>query len=470
MMRSIVKYAVAVVAFATITSCNSFLDIKPESEILPENFWKDERDANAGVIAIYNNFSKAISPGMWNWGELRGDNYDPYDKDGADQRELIENVIPIENSAAKWNNLYSTISAANAAIKYLPEVDMNVVLRDDYLAEAYTLRAWCYFYCVRVWGDVPLYLEPVESISQGIYRSREDKDKIINEVIIPDLLRAYSLIDETRDATDSKRTRVNVGTVCVLLMDVYAWIHDYEKVIQVKEQYIAPLSAASWQYLVSGGEDFPDKWRSIFFETTAAEASEEVYFRMAYDRYGNGQNSAVTYFAHDPSSRLRVRQELIDSYPAEDMRGGETQFENRRLTKKFWDDETEFSGSNRTDSDNDLVLYRYADAVLLYAEALCMTDRLEEAVTELNRTYTRAGNAALAATDYMDKDLLLREIVAERRREFVGEGKRWFDLVRTDLWREFSSLDDETRIWFPIHRDHLLQNPNLEQNENYARP
>lgn len=460
---------IAAAASVSAVSCNSFLDLKPESEILPENFWKDERDANAGVIAIYNNFSKAISPGMWNWGEVRADNYDPYEKDGADQRELIQNEIPIDNSAAKWNNLYNTISRANAAIKYIPEVDMNVVLRNDYLAEAYALRAWSYFYCIRVWGDVPLYLEPVESISQGIYRSRESKDKIIEEVIIPDLLKAYSLIDKTRDASGSKRTRINVGTVCVLLMDVYAWIHDYEKVIQVKEQYIDALSSVSWRYLVPGGADFTTEWRRMFFETTAAEASNEVYFRMAYDRYGNGQNSAISYFAVN-SARLLVRQNLKNAYAAEDKRGGDTQFSSNKLTKKFWDDETKFTSSDRPDSDNDLVLYRYADVVLLYAEALCMTDRLEEAVEQLNLTYTRAGNAALDPMDYMDKDNLLREIIAERRREFVGEGKRWFDIVRTNLWRDYSSLTDEKRILFPIHRDHLLQNPNLEQNENYARP
>ena len=114
MMRSIVKYAVAVVAFATITSCNSFLDIKPESEILPENFWKDERDANAGVIAIYNNFSKAISPGMWNWGELRGDNYDPYGRRRAYSDRYIKGAWLRQRGYCRKVYILSGVCCANA--------------------------------------------------------------------------------------------------------------------------------------------------------------------------------------------------------------------------------------------------------------------------------------------------------------------------------------------------------------------
>lgn len=464
-----------ILAVATITaSCNSFLDIEPESDILPQNYWKDQRDANAGVIAIYNAFSKVLSSGLWNWGEIRGDNYDPYDKDGAEQRELIENNIPIDNGAAKWTNLYNAISKANAAIKYLPSVNMDVNLRNDYLAEAYALRAWSYFYCVRVWGDVPLYLEPIESISQGIYRTRESKNKIINEVIIPDLKRAYDMIDKTRESESSKRSRVNVGTVCVLMMDVYAWIHAYDMVIQVKEQLINALNESQWRYLTPGGSDFAIEWRKMFFETTANEASREVYFRMAYDRYGNGTNSAIGYFAANSSSKLEISSSLQQAYASSDKRGGSTQWVHlngaKRLRKKFWDDNTVFSGDGRVDSDNDLVVYRYADVILLYAEALCMQGRTEEAVTQLNRTYTRAGNTPLSAQDYMNTDKLIEAILAERRREFVAEGKRWFDLVRTGRWSTYSKLTDEQRIWFPIHRDHLLQNPNLEQNPGYARP
>ena len=135
-----------------------------------------------------------------------------------------------------------------------------------------------------------------------------------------------------------------------------------------------------------------------------------------------------------------------------------------RFSKKFWDDGTIFSGSGAVNSDVDLVLYRYADIILLYAEALNALGRTNDAITELNRTRTRAGNDPFFTEDFTDSEMLLDAILAERQKEFVGEGKRWFDIVRTNRWAQHSSLTDEAKIVFPIHRDHLNQNPELEQN------
>ena len=176
---------------------------------------------------------------------------------------------------------------------------------------------------------------------------------MVEQLMNLDLKRAYDMIDKTRDAESSKRSRVNVGTVCVLMMDVYAWIHAYDLVIQVKEQLINTLDESQWRYLTPGGDNFSLEWRKMFFETTASEASPEVYVRMAYDRYGNGNNNALGYFASNASSKLEVSQSLQSAYASSDKRGGSTQWQHlngaKRLTKKFWDDDTIFSGDGRVD-------------------------------------------------------------------------------------------------------------------------
>lgn len=454
------------------TACNDFLDIKPKSDLTAESFWKTERDADVGVVSIYNAFSLAMSPGLWDWGELRADNFDYYEKDSPDQGEMINNNILIDNQAARWTTLYNVIGKANAAIKYIPEIDMTPSLKNHYLAEAYAMRAWAYYYGIRIWGDVPLYLEPVEEISQGIYRPRTNKDYIIENLILADLEQAYYLIDKT----NSTRIRMNVGTVCVLLMDVYAWLGNYEMVTKIKEERINLLDVApddtetnKWLFLVQGGSNFTQRWRALFIESSTETIPAEVWFKVSYDMYGNGTNQAIRYFGSG-SSRLTVSDKLAGIYAANDLRSSAQWVATKRLTLKFWADGTVFSGTGTAISENDLVIYRYADVVLLYAEALCQTGRTAEAITELNKTRVRAGNAAFDVSSFATQDELLDAILDERQKEFVAEGKRWFDIVRTNRWQQHSTLTDPAKIVFPVHRDHLNQNPELTQNEGYPYP
>lgn len=472
------KYSIITVVVFLIggffTSCDDFLDRKPISDLTPDTYWKTEKDAYVGVIAAYNTFSRAMAAGIWDWGEGRSDNFTYYEKDAPDQMELVTNNILIDNTAARWTTLYACIGKANAAIKYIPDISMGLDLKNDYLAEAYALRAWCYFYCIRVWGDVPLYTEPVEDVEDGIYRERVSKDVILNQVILPDLEKAYYGIDKTRGATGSKRTRINVATVCALLMDVYAWMHNYEMVIQVFEERVNKLGVSNWRYLVADGGSgtYSSDWRKMFFESTASETNSEVWFKVAYDRYGNGTNQAITYLARSTCKFLVSDKLKSNVYTTNDKRAS-IQWSGSRLTKKFWDDGTSFSGTNAVDSDVDLVMYRYPDALLLYAEALNDQGRTEDALTALNRTHVRAGNTAYTLQSFNSSERLLDAIVAERQKEFVGEGKRWFDLVRTGKWK--TEIDPrfnmtENRLLFPIHRDHLLQNLTLTQNPSYATP
>ena len=99
----------------------------------------------------------------------------------------------------KWTTLYQMINQANLAIKYIPNISMpDVADRNDYLGQAYALRALAYFYAIRVWGDVPLFIEPTEKYSEAIYKERTDKNYILEHVILPDLKKAEGLINRNR--------------------------------------------------------------------------------------------------------------------------------------------------------------------------------------------------------------------------------------------------------------------------------
>ena len=464
------KYYTIILTLSLLcASCSDFLTEEPISDLTAGSFWKTDKDAEVGIVAIYSAFSKAISPGMWDWGELRADNYIPHDKDAFDQKEMIYNNIQVDNQAALWTNLYSVISRANA--KYIPRITMTPNKKNNLQAEAYALRAWAYFYCVRVWGDVPLYTEPIEEISQGIYRERTDKNIIFQEVILPDLEKAYYLIDKT----STVRTRINVATICALTMDVNAWLHDYEKVVSTMKEKVQILNKRNWGLSALTPETFAKDWRAIFIEDNQAEPPIEVIFKLAYDQLGNGENQSINYFASS-QPRVFLSDKIKGMYGILDKRFGSTQWEDigegkTQLKKKFWPDGTIFVGTGRVYSDNDLVLYRYADIVLLYAEALNALDRTPEAITELNRTRTRSGENPFYASDFVSSDEILDAILEERQKEFVGEGKRWFDLVRCNRWQEvmepINGMNDERKVLFPIHRDHINQNLNLKQNPGY---
>jgi len=450
------------------TSCNQFLTQEPISDLTVSDFWKTPNDAKVGVIAIYSDFSKALASGLWDWGELRSDNFISVQKESYDQKELISNNIQIDNNAALWTNLYSTIQKANAAIKYIPRIAMTVSEKNSLLAEAYTLRAWSYFYCVRVWGDVPLYTDPVESVEQGIYKKRTDKQIILN-LILTDLDNAYLLIDKTL----VDRSRVNVATICVLMMDVNAWLHNYDLVVKINEEKVSNLSSTKWGMTALTAATFTADWRAMFIEDPLVAIPKEDLFKLSYDQLGNGENYAIKYFSSsepyvNPSSKL------MSIYGVKDLR--KVQWEKIDavtyiLDRKFWKNGTIFSGTGKIFSDNDLVLYRYADIVLLYAEALNAIDRKADAVNALNITRVRAGESAYLVTDFLSSDDLLDAILLERQKEFLGEGKRWFDLVRTNRWQQvmypINGMNDSRKILFPIHRNHLIQNPELVQNPGY---
>jgi starch-binding outer membrane protein, SusD/RagB family len=468
-MKLYQKIKTTILGIALVTGLYSceFLIQEPVSDLTSESFWKTQTDAEVGVTAIYSSMSAAMSRGIWDWGELRGDSYEPHEKEAYDQGELIYNNILNDNSATLWTQLYQVIGQANSALKYIPKITMTPMLKNQLMAEAYTLRAWAYFYAVRVWGDVPLFTEPLEVIGSDMYRARTDKDYILENVILVDLEKAYLLIDRT----SVKRTRINVATICAMLMDVNAWMHRYERVVTIMKERGNLLNTSNWNLIATSASTFKADWRGIFIEDPVLSVSREVLFKLSYETLGNGINNAVSYFASSQPKVWMSSYVKNSLYDLSDLRYGATQWENvdsehSKLNRKFWYNSTVFTGTSGRDVD--LVVYRYADIVLFYAEALAMTDNFSEAVFQLNKITTRAGNSPYFTADFVSQEELIDAILLERHREFLGEGKRWFDVVRCNRFELLEAHNgvviNPTQVYFPIHRDHINQNPLLVQN------
>ncbi|MDE7344922.1 MAG: RagB/SusD family nutrient uptake outer membrane protein, partial [Alistipes sp.] len=118
-------------------------------------------------------------------------------------------------------------------------------------------------------------------------------------------------------------------------------------------------------------------------------------------------------------------------------------------------------------------VYRYSDMLLLQAEALARLSKWEEALDLVKLVRTRAGLDTPQASDFATEDELVDFILDERQRELLGEGRRWFDLVRTGRWKSvmgpINGCSEDGNEFFPIHYSHLDQNKALRQNAYYAQ-
>lgn len=456
-----------------ISSCSSFVELDPKSSLTRENFWQTPKDIEAGLAAMYYSFSRTMANSYYDWGELRGGNYSGSQKDGPDQYYIINDAMTSANGAGLWSNLYQTINRANLCLKYVPDILASPAVKNNAVSEAYAMRALCYFYGVRVWGDVPQFIEPVEEyVAETVYRSREDQGVILSQ-IVNDLQAAEQYAQPVPTGSTFKRSRHNLMSVYAIMMDVYAWMHDYEKVVDIMENKVRPLMVSNpgWELVqIPQGAtqaQFQTAWWAItrkFNKSSAlnTQSKERIYY-VPYIQTENGTNGNVSYFC-STSQKATPTPALLGSYEPGDKRFAAT-YSSSRLRDKFWDPNLAFG---TLVSDGDLILYRMADLVLLYAEALANQGKIGDAVDELNKIHTRAGLQAYGANSFISTEDLVLAILQEKRVELIGEGKWWFDLVRTGHATDIGGVANPLRYVFPVSKTHLDQNAKIKQNPGYG--
>src|SRR6476619_1902918 len=162
------RFLIIITIFSAMlmSGCKKQLDQQPISDLSDALFWKTAEHAQLGNAAIYDGIQKTFSGNgsFTEWGDARSDNF-TYGGTGENQINVVLNGLNATTASASWNNLYLTISRANLAIKYLPGIaELSEVQRNNYLAQAYGIRAYMYFWAVRLWGDVPVRLIPYENI------------------------------------------------------------------------------------------------------------------------------------------------------------------------------------------------------------------------------------------------------------------------------------------------------------------
>ena len=144
-----------------LNSCNDFLDLKPQNEVVLENFWKEKADAASVLTSCYESLeSNDALNRMLVWGELRSDNMKAGASTPNDLSEILKESLLPSNPYCNWGKFYECINRCNTVCYYAPQlqkIDPNYTEAEmkANVAEATTLRALAYFYLIRTFRDVP---------------------------------------------------------------------------------------------------------------------------------------------------------------------------------------------------------------------------------------------------------------------------------------------------------------------------
>ena len=518
-MKTIYKLVMFFAVLATFTACDNYLTLYPEDDIVDDKYWEDGNKVQSVVAAAYRYLADDnVLRKMVYWGELRSDNED-YSTGGTDEENLHEANLLSSNSIVKWDGFYKVINICNNFIAKAPGVrDKDANFTEErlhsYMAEAYSIRAICYFYLIRAFGDVPYVTTPSKSEQTDYNVPQSSADSILVALIGDMENYAVQWAPEDWDTEAHSHGRITVNAVRALLADMYLWkasdvsnadaAADYQKCVDYCN---AILNDGESTLVFSEGEDM---YYSVFGQGNASENIFELNYvtnglanNVTSQLYGNTSKSTTAHF--NPS------QSLYNSFSESDSRRYQylqlnysTSGSNINVTsyKIFKYEGVSAPGAyglsnysyRSSSSYANWILSRLADGDLREAEALAELARLhndqtlaDRAMDYLNVIHRRATSNLEELTAGTISDVE-DAVLAERRREFCFEGKRWFDLLRK-VRREgstakalsllVSARSGDTKLfearlstidaWYlPISKSEMNANPRLHQNNYYT--
>jgi tetratricopeptide (TPR) repeat protein len=394
-----------------------------------------------------------------------------------------------------WQIHYQGVSRANTVIDIVPEIKMDETIKNRLIGEARFLRALFYFNLVRFYGDVPLLTSLKTSLTDAM-GPRTPKDQVYKQ-IIDDLTFAENNLPNTYAAADVGRA--TKGAAKILLGKVYLTMQNFQSCVTKLAEVLE--SEAAYGYGLH--ENYKDNWEK------ATENGKESVLTIEYMEspgVGNGmmEMQGPKYSIPGGFQAIGINnaneadiptRDLYSQFLDEDTRKSETMrteffhvttgakvVSSIPLFVKYWEDGEKIVGN----CDVNFHILRYADALLMYAEALNETGQSAKAHDILNRVRTRAFKSASYNFIGLSQADFRTAVWQERRLELAMEGHRWFDLVRTgrlvqrmkDHAAYEASVAESNKVQIaqnvkdhmvlmPIPQRELDLNPNLVQNPGW---
>jgi len=448
----------------SLSGCN-LLDLEPVSQITSNQAFSNLNSAEGAVNGMYNNLQ---TPYMW-----RVQVITDVASDMSQQIDTWDALIAadefnwsVDNSEVEdlYTSYYRCIDIANNIITYVPQMDIDQSVKDDMVGQAYWIRGLAYFDLARLFGGYPqvygelgavIVTEPSSGVSDSDMRPRSSLTETYAQAE-SDLQQALQLLPESRSSTVLTKVKATKPAARALLARYYLYNRQWDLAEQYATEAIAgkPLSVPFMTIFRSKNTE--ESLFEVQFNNVDINGLRNWYYPSNLSARGGTALHQSTYSATtaDPDD---VRAQLLARNPTM----------NTYYPTK-WDDPQE--------GDN-FQLLRLAEQYLIRAEARAELGSLDEALADLNIVRARAGLDPRSADS---KDAVISAIMDERRLEFVGEGQRWFDVIRRGLGlntftgivrttgsQPSYSLTEPGRQVLPIPSVETRANPNIVQNEAY---
>ena len=435
------KIFIALTFLILTTGCENTLTEEPITFLAPENLTTVE-GAEAAVKAAYDPLQEFY---YYNnqWTHAQHFQADYQISRGSRYPMSIFNIDTknITRQSNSWGIIYQAIGRANLIISSFPKIDIDDDLKGQWIAEAKVLRAFHYFNLVRGWGDVPLRLEPLEDLyNTAIPKTAESE---VYDQIIKDLTEAIDSGSLPESYPAAQQGRLTIHAARVLLAHVHLTIENWTEAANMAQQVMnSELRLEPDMYRMFSPEDITHSGYIWSLKYARIDGLGLGFVNSLHGK-GTGYSYKTWYvyiglpnhplLANWDDNDLRKQLNLYDTDPTT-IEGASLSAAVPLLFKKYID--TEAAG--QFGHGNDFPLYRYADALLIYAEADCQAKNgpgaeAYEAVNKVRRRgygvdiYTPNPEVDLAG---LSKDDFISAIWKERAHEFMLEGKRWFDLKR----------------------------------------
>jgi len=452
----------------------SFIDLTPKGIIPVTSYYATEIDIKAALNGVYSSL-RPIYNEQYGFGEVPSDNTQTFSESEVnygEQDKFTWNATSPKLQAA-WTRFYATISYANIVLGHVGTPPMAQANRDSYTGQAKFLRALMYFELVRMYGGVPLVLKELTSEQEAYTYNRATVTEVYAQ-IEKDLTEAAAVLPASFTGVDLGRATSVAAKA--LLGKVYM----YEKKFPLAETTLAEVVGTAGTLL---------SYDQVF--GLGKDNNRDIIFAVQYLGGGFGEgNTFTTNFVPQTSGTTIIpvsggsnnigTPDLFNAFESGDLRlntaiGTFTSGTFVYYYAKKFVYPTVAAGS---EGDVDWPILRYADAVLLYAEALNENNKPAEAQIQLNKVRTRSGLIGKSGLSQADTRTAIRN---ERRVELCFEGERWFDLIRWNIYVEVmqayklkyvpanGSIGNvvATLNLYPIPTRERTLNPNLTQNPGY---
>lgn len=478
----------------SLVACEKFLDEKPQSDLTKENTQTQEQvsayssvsDAKSELNGVYALFKADIYEGnAFYIGDCMSDNC-YIGGDGVSEEQLDNLNVSATNSviATSWSQFYAIVGSATNVIENVKLMDSSLIddaTRAQIIADAKFARAWVLFDIVKYWGDAPMTLQLIPSITVDnidkwypiMYPSRTSEEEIYAQII-------SDLDENTIKNLPSKSAGAFCGTQGAaygLLAKVYATMgkkseRDYSKVVDMCDNVI--------KQGYSLVPDFESLW------TVDGKFSSESIFEMYFSDTAEQHNWAYWVLLTDVSGDVVVSwrryctptQDIVAKFDKEkDVRYKSSIYWTAVPYDTYWPAKNYPLAYKIRQKESDIILLRLADILLLKAEALVELNRPKEALMIVNDIRNRAGLSGLSLSLSVAEARLAVE--NERQLELLFEGQRWWDLIRNERMEEVMKTAhdkngnlrfSEIPAWrakLPIPQAQIDINERLTQNIGY---